>query len=206
MLLAPPVQGMCFIKLLMLVTPLPMQSFPCNPCNITFLVHIHHHLLKSQVVGCPACLINRKRRVWPEERGPCGKNCAPLGLGEGRSQTTGPLGHGENTKFALNMMESIRRFEQRMICTDYQIEKVILASEYGLDSMGSKVEPTFPRKTRFSLQTTHFLFAATRDSHDAGGSGFILFLLRLFQLGNQVNSQKGQQEENESNKRSHKRL
>ena len=146
------------------------------------------------MVGCPACLRNSKRRVWPQERGPSGENCAPWGLGEGRSQTVGPLGHGENAEFALNTMESIRRPEQRMICTDYQMERVVLAGEYGLDS-GGKGGSHIPREdSRFSLQTTHFLFADTKDSDDTRGSGFILFLLRLFQLGNHANSQKGQQE------------
>lgn len=74
-----------------------------------------------------------------------------MGLEEGRSQTTGPLNHGENDNFASNVMESIRRFEQRIICTDYQIEKVILIGEYGLDSMGARVEATFPWKTQDSL-------------------------------------------------------
>lgn len=62
-------------------------------------------------------------KVWPEEGEPSGEISGHLDPGGGETQTMGPLGHGENTEFVLNVMESIRRFEQRMMCTDYHVKK-----------------------------------------------------------------------------------
>lgn len=48
----------------------------------------------------PSMSEKQQEKGMATRKGPSGENCTPLGLGEGRSQTIGPLGHGENAEFA----------------------------------------------------------------------------------------------------------
>lgn len=140
-------------------TKLGWHLFSCTHSpvvNITLAIFI-----KASVGRIPGMSEKQQGKVWPEEGDPSGEISGHLDPGGGETQTTGPLGHEENTEFVLNVMESIRRFEQRMMCTDYHVKKIEFLSVYRLDYMRARVEPTSPGKTQDSRYRPVFVSLLT---------------------------------------------